>query len=940
MSTTMIKSANIFTFDDNGFPMLNEKELDKFVLTDGKTKHVICLVGQARMGKSFFLNCCNAHLTKDMTSVFDSNTGINHCTKGVNVYESEKYIFIDCQGLKYEDSKGDDKLLLIAYTLSDVVIVNGIGTLDNTILSFIEPISVFEKYLKKSKPKQHKPTLIFKIMDYQMEEDSDEQIKLQLSKLMTKTNDNYQALRNTLQLLFDNIHAVYTMPLDRSEKIYFKENNYSYALDNLDLCFSKSINKIIDICDGLNDEMKITQKQFIKKCNVFDDEMKILKENNTFGMNELDLVKLIAEKRCKIFCDKIMKKFSAEKQYKTRKSIDEEMIIFINVLNEFDEKFEDDDPEIIIPYLNKLCKYLFTSLISKLKNNKKKINTKINKLNVDEQIICFMEKNKENINSYESNINKFNEDFLEFIFDVKNYCSECLDSYIYSEITYDEHNIATKKKNLTFNVKLKICENVKKINMKNEELDEIVSILNDFKDLYEYDANEALCHAYNEIEHFKKQYFEILLQNEKNINEIHKELYDINIAFNDEQYVCKYIESSKIFKSDKCFEYNLETRFILHMKEELLKCEKKLILNMISILNIDFLNKNVFWICTDITKKQQKYIDYYCLQHIWEKYHDCESEHFIHENVRKTYKCKMIDIIEKDINDNNLSYNKSIDIISANPDIEFICFCTNGKYLHNLIRKHFVPNDGYILIKNKSSLEKTIGDYTLSDIHDIFVRNDKIDIIHVGIYTTDKELEMARFQNHIAEIKSKFHQPNHKIFTLNNDENNNVFIVDDDCKNENDNNVVVVDNDGNAVVVNDVVDNNDNNNNDIVDDDNGYVTSTDDSSDIENDQIIEEYVNIVDDEKPKKYKKTRIPSAVKRLTWHEYIGEDIGKAKCWCCKKTDIIQSSFNCGHVISEKDGGEITVKNLRPICQNCNSSMRTQNMMKFIEKHSFHDV
>jgi GTP-binding protein EngB required for normal cell division len=261
-----IMSANIFSFDNDGFPILNESELSKFTCTDKKSKHVICLVGQARMGKSFFLNCFNALLTNNMSEIFSSKVGDNHCTKGINVYESEQYIFIDCQGLKYEDSKGDDKLLLIAYTLSDVVIVNGIKTLDNTMFSFIEPISVFENHLKKSKPKTHKPTLVFKIMDYQMDDEPDEKIISQLNKLMKKTTDNYQTLRNTLELLFNETpHAIYTLPPDRSEKKYLKNNDYKYALESDDLHFFESIQSILSVCEKLHDDSKVTQEQFIDK---------------------------------------------------------------------------------------------------------------------------------------------------------------------------------------------------------------------------------------------------------------------------------------------------------------------------------------------------------------------------------------------------------------------------------------------------------------------------------------------------------------------------------------------------------------------------------------------------------------------------------------------------------------------------------------------------
>ena len=79
------------------------------------------------------------------------------------------------------------------------------------------------------------------------------------------------------------------------------------------------------------------------------------------------------------------------------------------------------------------------------------------------------------------------------------------------------------------------------------------------------------------------------------------------------------------------------------------------------------------------------------------------------------------------------------------------------------------------------------------------------------------------------------------------------------------------------------------------------------------------------------YKKKYIPAALRRLVWHTYIGEEHGKALCWCCSLSAISQMSFHCGHVVSEKNGGPMTIENLRPICQNCNSSMRTQNMETF---------
>lgn len=81
-------------------------------------------------------------------------------------------------------------------------------------------------------------------------------------------------------------------------------------------------------------------------------------------------------------------------------------------------------------------------------------------------------------------------------------------------------------------------------------------------------------------------------------------------------------------------------------------------------------------------------------------------------------------------------------------------------------------------------------------------------------------------------------------------------------------------------------------------------------------------------------KKTKIPSAVKKLVWNTNLGEELGKAKCYCCKSTDITQTSFHCGHVIAESKGGRSIVSNLKPICQNCNSSMGVNDMNDFMKQ------
>lgn len=80
-------------------------------------------------------------------------------------------------------------------------------------------------------------------------------------------------------------------------------------------------------------------------------------------------------------------------------------------------------------------------------------------------------------------------------------------------------------------------------------------------------------------------------------------------------------------------------------------------------------------------------------------------------------------------------------------------------------------------------------------------------------------------------------------------------------------------------------------------------------------------------------RKKAIPKKIKLLVWNLYVGEDNVKGTCYCCKKTEIKITDFHCGHFVSEKNNGDTTVDNLRPVCSGCNLSMGSQNMDDFMK-------
>ena len=56
--------------------------------------------------------------------------------------------------------------------------------------------------------------------------------------------------------------------------------------------------------------------------------------------------------------------------------------------------------------------------------------------------------------------------------------------------------------------------------------------------------------------------------------------------------------------------------------------------------------------------------------------------------------------------------------------------------------------------------------------------------------------------------------------------------------------------------------------------------------------------------------------------------------ECDVCK-CEIDSKKFDCGHIVSVKNGGETNETNLLPICATCNKSMGIENLNEFKQKY-----
>ena len=85
--------------------------------------------------------------------------------------------------------------------------------------------------------------------------------------------------------------------------------------------------------------------------------------------------------------------------------------------------------------------------------------------------------------------------------------------------------------------------------------------------------------------------------------------------------------------------------------------------------------------------------------------------------------------------------------------------------------------------------------------------------------------------------------------------------------------------------------------------------------------------------KKTKIKRKNLPSSLRYNVWITYLGI-YNTGKCVCCNIQIVTMGNYHCGHINSSYNGGPDTIENLRPICTQCNLSMGTENMEKFMDR------
>lgn len=303
------------------------------------------MIGTARVGKSTFINAFLSYLYQQNISVVSTSSTADHCTLGIDYIKcecvhNEKFfnlIILDCQGLMYEDSKHDDKLLSIIYSLSDIVIYHDSKIVDNQTLNSLTSLCLVADYIKNTSNFDSKPVLYFRMRDYNLESDS----TLVLQNTFANRLDQYDNVRGAIKNLFPYMSALITYPINRSELALLKNKQYLeffYGDTNFVPTFDILICDIINVLhhNQLNNKCQTLEIFFQKIENI----LTCVNSNKNISFDSYDYYTLLISKRFEDFW-KTVPKYLYDKLEPS--VIDENYVIVCNRLLEIDEiidKFE------------------------------------------------------------------------------------------------------------------------------------------------------------------------------------------------------------------------------------------------------------------------------------------------------------------------------------------------------------------------------------------------------------------------------------------------------------------------------------------------------------------------------------------------------------------------------------------------------------------------
>lgn len=103
---------------------------------------------------------------------------------------------------------------------------------------------------------------------------------------------------------------------------------------------------------------------------------------------------------------------------------------------------------------------------------------------------------------------------------------------------------------------------------------------------------------------------------------------------------------------------------------------------------------------------------------------------------------------------------------------------------------------------------------------------------------------------------------------------------------------------------------------------------------VQRNRFIDKYIYSISKLTSSKKERKSIPKKIRDELWFKYFGYETAKGYCYVCN-CELHMSKFEAGHVISDAEGGDVIIDNLRPICSGCNKSMGNENLYEYRKKY-----
>jgi hypothetical protein len=276
---------------------INIDLIKEFLKKCNKPCKVVTIIGNARCGKSAFLNCLTTYFNRkttktDLAPFTSQSSQQSECkdvTVGANGFYMDTYktLFIDMQGIGGVYSDADPLLMLFCYLISDLLIINTDKQLNTVSLTALQPISA-KLQAMQNVSQFHKPRLVFRVFDC-LDNYDDIVAEQNYTVMMQERNDSVKGVRQAIKELFiiDKLKIVWTERPDKGDLENVDKGNISKFITKHE--FNSACEKLYNYIITIPVRKDFTTQNILKCAE------ELNQDSNRVSASEFDTASLVNE---------------------------------------------------------------------------------------------------------------------------------------------------------------------------------------------------------------------------------------------------------------------------------------------------------------------------------------------------------------------------------------------------------------------------------------------------------------------------------------------------------------------------------------------------------------------------------------------------------------------------------------------------------------------